>query len=438
MTDLSDFKLSKDERALMEKHHLAVFAGRLIFDARPPITADQQRDIEQRINGLIPPDLLRLWQTAFGGRLAYDLHVNYPSGLHSFSMAELFYPDSQDYRTLTGWIDFEAERVAEQHEEAGQEWDGKLDILPFGGFEDLERVYVVTDPEGPTGQVMAWSQGALPAWTGELAEDSQAIAANSVTELFGQLWLYQDPFAEEIILDLDDAYEMFAAIYPLMSEGPVGEKLAARLHDLMRANVYDWRVSLHEGTLFETSLGPKLALESAIQADDVAMLQQLRDFGFDLSARVIHEMNALDVAARLGARACFDWLLEQNTPVEKVFCFGAGRLTAAQVQTLLDRGVQVDFDDIAYSAGHAEDIDALRLLCERFCTANPRRRKKLKARLLESAGDERGFAEMVRAGKAWSSYRTDQETDAHADALEVLAKSLGGGGGWLSRMFGRR
>ena len=73
MTENSDFPITAEEQALLTKHQLAVFEGRIIYNARPPITVAEKREIEGRIEGEIPADLLRLWETSFGGNLDLSL-----------------------------------------------------------------------------------------------------------------------------------------------------------------------------------------------------------------------------------------------------------------------------------------------------------------------------------------------------------------------------
>ncbi|WP_252406521.1 hypothetical protein, partial [Acinetobacter pittii] len=78
----------------------------------------------------------------------YDLEVDYDGHRHPFSFSELFYPDSDGYHDLWGWIEHERELAAEAAAEEGRDWNGKLAYLPFGGFEYLERLYVCVEP-GP-------------------------------------------------------------------------------------------------------------------------------------------------------------------------------------------------------------------------------------------------------------------------------------------------
>lgn len=90
----------------------------------------------------MPDHLVRLWRTAFGGRLDYDLPVRFEDHVASLSFSELFFPGSSHYRDLWGWIEAQCEFEMDAAEEAGEDHDGKLRFLPIGGFEYLDRVFV--------------------------------------------------------------------------------------------------------------------------------------------------------------------------------------------------------------------------------------------------------------------------------------------------------
>lgn len=98
-------ELSPAERQLLLAHRLAVFDGCVVYDAQPPVSAEHVQRLAEGLAGPIPEDLLRLWRTCFGGRLGYDLEVDYDGHRHPFSFSELFYPDSDGYHDLWGWID---------------------------------------------------------------------------------------------------------------------------------------------------------------------------------------------------------------------------------------------------------------------------------------------------------------------------------------------
>lgn len=98
-------ELSPAERQLLLAHRLAVFDGCVVYDAQPPVSAEHVQRLAEGLAGPIPEELLRLWRTCFGGRLGYDLEVDYDGHRHPFSFSELFYPDSDGYHDLWGWIE---------------------------------------------------------------------------------------------------------------------------------------------------------------------------------------------------------------------------------------------------------------------------------------------------------------------------------------------
>lgn len=414
---------AEDEKRLMRKHQLAVFEGLIIHDAQPPITPDQQAAIESLIGYDIPDDLLRLWRVSFGGSLDYECFVEYEAGLHPFSFTQLFFPTSQHYKTLIGWIEFELERFEEASVDRGEEWDGKLDILPIGGFEYLERVYVVAGPPQEAGQILIWSQGLPPAWVGRLTEDSQARVATDLAGFFHQLRHYEDPFAWTGDDDFRSGRELLGAIDALEAEGEVGSALAQKLHDLIRQTHFDWRARFEDNTLIGDAIGESIALEAILTSDDRSMLADLVEGGIDVSKRRRGGMNALDLAAHLSAKTCFEWLVEQGVPCDRTFHFGASRLDKRQVDQLLDNGASLQLDDIAYSVRSAEHLDAVEKLCSEFCSKNPGQRDQLIQALVAAGNGEIEFAKKMRSGVA-SSYRTADETEQQGKAILGIARRL--------------
>ncbi|HEQ1873678.1 TPA: SMI1/KNR4 family protein, partial [Pseudomonas aeruginosa] len=97
-------ELSPAERQLLLAHRLAVFDGCVVYDAQPPVSAEHVQRLAEGLAGPIPEDLLRLWRTCFGGRLGYDLEVDYDGHRHPFSFSELFYPDSDGYHDCSGLL----------------------------------------------------------------------------------------------------------------------------------------------------------------------------------------------------------------------------------------------------------------------------------------------------------------------------------------------
>ncbi|WP_323740382.1 SMI1/KNR4 family protein, partial [Pseudomonas aeruginosa] len=238
-------ELSPAERQLLLAHRLAVFDGCVVYDAQPPVSAEHVQRLAEGLAGPIPEDLLRLWRTCFGGRLGYDLEVDYDGHRHPFSFSELFYPDSDGYHDLWGWIEHERELAAEAATEEGRDWNGKLAYLPFGGFEYLERLYVCVEPGPEHGAVIAWSHGLPPAWAGRLHQDSVTRLADDVGGLFRLLSFEQDPFDAENACGVAD--ELLEALDALEAAGEPGKALKGRLEVLLRQRILDWRPALADG-----------------------------------------------------------------------------------------------------------------------------------------------------------------------------------------------
>ncbi len=199
---------------------LVVFEGRVIHEARPPISPEQLEAVAARCRGSVPQGLIDLWSTSFGGRLDYELFAPLQDSWHWMSFTELFYPGSSHYHDLWGWIDHEASLAKEVAQERSEVHDGLLEYLPFGGFEYLERLYVRTLPGPNHGEVVAWIQGLPPAWGGRLeGGDALLTIAKDVPALFRQLSLSVDPF-NVIDGDADSGLELAEAIDGLADDRP--------------------------------------------------------------------------------------------------------------------------------------------------------------------------------------------------------------------------
>lgn len=178
------------DEAVLAQHGLAVFEGRIVYEAQPPVSQRELARIAARLSGPIPDGLLALWQVCYGGRLDYDLVARLGDRTVPVSLRELFYPGSDGYHDLDGWMDHELELATDAAYEAELEPPRRLDFLPFGGFEYLERVYVVVRPGPEHGSVVYYRQGLPPAW-----DDPGGVTrlAADVRGLFAQLVLHEDP-----------------------------------------------------------------------------------------------------------------------------------------------------------------------------------------------------------------------------------------------------
>src|SRR5687768_5187659 len=99
--------LTEDDLVTLRDHGIAIFRGKVILEAQPPITDAQLAEIEERLTGPVPEGLRELWRTAFGGSLDYDLDVSFGEHRYETSFRELFYPESDGYHDLFGWMDHE-------------------------------------------------------------------------------------------------------------------------------------------------------------------------------------------------------------------------------------------------------------------------------------------------------------------------------------------
>jgi hypothetical protein len=81
---------------------MALFAGRQILEAQPPIDDATLAAVAEHCAGPLPDPLVVFWRTAFGGRLDCDLRAALGGQDVSVSFTELFYPDSGDYHDRRG------------------------------------------------------------------------------------------------------------------------------------------------------------------------------------------------------------------------------------------------------------------------------------------------------------------------------------------------
>lgn len=195
---IADHDFSPIQLDELRRHGIELFAGRVIFEAQPPMDEAAIAAVQAQCSGSLPPALLALWRQTAGGFLAYDLEIEVETGegrrIEAISWTELFYDGSERYRDLSGWIEHERELAEEAAEDDGRAFDGKLDVLPIGGFEYCDRIYVVASPTVPDcGGVLAWKMGLPPAWTPCLTEDALATFAPDLPAAFAALALHEDP-----------------------------------------------------------------------------------------------------------------------------------------------------------------------------------------------------------------------------------------------------
>lgn len=306
-------RFSPEELSTLREHGVVLFADRVIFDAQPPMPAQQIDAVQALCAGPIPEALVALWQQTAGGRLDYDLTLEMNGNIEGISWSELFWNGSDGYRDLQGWIAHEQELAEEAAADGGVPWNGKLSHLPFGGFEYRDRIYAVVEPGAAHGQIVAWKQGLPPAWTHALHEDGLSTVAPDLYGAFAALHLEEDPqaptsdyFSGQTLLEyLDNRHQDHGLDLDLM------DKLVA----FYGRAVVDWRTPLADGTLRHRPALARVALRHAIATDDAALVVELAAAGVSFDGPQQGSALATDVAVGHDAFAAAAALVRAGAPV---------------------------------------------------------------------------------------------------------------------------
>lgn len=414
----SPILFTDEEQRLLTDHQIAVYRGKLIFQAQPPITAVQIDELEKMLGAPIPESLLELWNVAYGGELDYNLNV--PLGEHAYtaSFTELFYPASTGYRDLYGWIENEEELAYDAALEQGLPEPERLRYLPFGGFEYLERLYVDTDPD-TVGTVLIWAKGLPPAWTGRLHDDTAATVCGDIPSLFDMIKLDVDPRTAD-----PESYP--SGLYSLDAIDrlrPDSEDLAARLEALLVASIFDARglAIAHEfdgsPKLLEAS---RLGWMAAGDRNDGTLADVLLAHGYPTDRVISGTLTPVAYAIAQGATTVANRLLDSGRP------FGNGAVALVKVtdigliNRLIEKDIAFQLESVV-SAATKGNIDIAVLI------ANNARRAgtwgDAKEHLLERANRERETADKVEA-RQMGSYATPEQHRTRADGLEAAANAL--------------
>ncbi len=385
---------SPRELRVLGEAGLAVFAGRLVLDARPPVTDDELAAVAERCAGPLPEALVALWRTTFGGRLHYDLRADLGGHDVPLSFAELFHPGSDGYDDLWGWIEHES-GLAAQH---------RLVHLPIGGFEYLERAYVRTAAGPDHGAVVYWQQGLPEGWELTSGDRGGPLAAD-LRDLFGQLALERDPWQ-------DGGSALRDAVDELLDSGdPQVRETAEKLRRLVRSAVLDWRGALDRGTLAGQRRLRRLAMDRAAATDDVELLERLVAQGCDPTEEVGAGLTPVDVALRHRSLTVARWLLDRRVPVTNALRAGAHAVDADLARHLLDRGATVD----ATAFGRALDGDDIAVVQTLGEAAPPRHAGAQPDEALRRFGPR---LRQLAAQAALAGRHADARSDAPAAARE--------------------
>lgn len=412
---------------------LLAFEGRLIHDLRPPITAAQIEAIESRLTGPIPPDLLRLWSQSFGGAVDYDLPVRIGGAYHRASLVELFYIGSDHYRDLMGWIDAEVqgyeealeayqeelEEYEEELEEEGEDagpppeapfaFDGRIPILPFGGFEYLDRLYISVDAASgfPVGAILLYMRGLPPAWSMRLHNDSVACIAEDLPALFRKLVLLHDARTCD-----PELYPRGDTIWPKIQALIEADPTRGReVEDFFFSARLSWREALESGRIADSDLAQREALLHVARTGDLEALSALVKAGVDPSQELDGRGSLLDFALLYNQLEVARWAVEQGMPATRGLVNARGPLTVPLTEALLSAGAIITPDSVRNAIAN-DCVDVARTL-----TWAAESTAEIRSALVERTGKARDDADARRTGRL-SSSRSAEDYEAEAERLE--------------------
>ena len=248
--------------------------GRVIFDARPPMDAAEQ--IAARAGASAPGRCRRscssLWRLT--GRRAPRLR---PAPAHERqrgvvqSGANCSGNGSDGLPRPAGMDRPRARARQEAAADSGEAWDGKLTLLPFGGFEDCDRVYAVVEPGPDYGHVLAWKQG-LPARLG--ARDARGRhdhrRPRPVRRLRGTAARRRP--ARRRRATTSPARRCSNTSTSATRTHGLSLELMDQLIAFYRRAMVDWRTPLADGTLAQDAPLARVALRHAIATDDAELV----------------------------------------------------------------------------------------------------------------------------------------------------------------------
>ena len=405
--------LENDMRATARAAGIAIFEDRLILEAQPPIDDATLARIEQHCAGPVPEGLKALWAVSFGGRLDYYLRIQFEDESAGFSFREIFYPDSATACDLWGWIAHEEEGASANEDEP---LDRRLHLLPFGGLEHFERLYVCVAPGQEYGKVYAWMQGMPESWPLGLHSDSIAMVADDVPSLFRQLMLVADPFAPGI-----EPYRTYVRMTEAI--GAVAQadpQTAEALTTLVKATVQDWRAAVESGEISRSRDLQVLALENAAAEGNLALIMQLAGQGCDLKQRLGGGGNLLDHAMARGNLEIAHWLIGKGLDVRSALVNGAGHASPDIARVLLARGADVSAAAVANAASEGLK-DTARLIADAVAGHGMSALRETIDTLDRRAESAETIADRVESGETYSDLTFEQHREKAANLRTIQA-----------------
>lgn len=309
------------------------------MDAQPPIDDKTIAEIEKQLVGPLPEDFLDLWRTSFGGKLDYDLPTELDGAPFNAPMHELFYPESDHYFDLWGWIEAELEMLEDYAEENEIDFVRKLQFLPFAGSDYTDRIYVTVEPGELYGSIVHCTMG--EPWFGS---ESGGDVAATIQEAFKKLRL---PRSLDLLNETDKGRSYVCILDRLKKEGQAGKTLSKKLKELLNETVVNWRAALAEGRLIGIAALEESALDDIGRTDDVKAMDQLLDAGLD-RIRQPHNDSISDRMAGAGAWKVVDLLQKRGENIDSVLYFGRETITTEVAERLVQRGAKIDSETIVF------------------------------------------------------------------------------------------
>jgi hypothetical protein len=414
ITTTASTDFTPSELDTLRDHGIVLFANRVIFEAQPPMSEADIAAVQALCSGPIPEPLLELWRVTAGGSLDYALSVNIRGNREAMSWNELFYNGSHAYHDLKGWIDHELELAEEVSEARGQRWNGKLDALPFGGFEYCDRVYAIVESGREHGHILAWKRGLPPAWTHQLHEDGIATIGPDLHSAFAALHLPEDPLKPS-----EDNFEgstFLPHLQARVDEHGLDRELADRLITFYRLAIRDWRPKLADGTLAADRELALNALEHAIGTDDAALIKELAAARVLLDVRLRGDASPLEMALTRAAFGASQALIDVGAPVSSR-CMSDIHKPAPLplIESLLAKGAHPALSAVIACAEYGSD-DAARLIARACAARDPAFRRSFAEAQQQRVKELEEDLRRVRA-RTLSHYFTEAELQEHIDNL---------------------
>jgi hypothetical protein len=421
MAVMPSIQLTELEQQTLRTHGIVILWDRVIFEAQPPIDSVTLAWVQERCTGPIPQGLIDLWSVTAGGRIDYDVTISMGGGTQPFSWTELFYRGADTYFDLDGWIVRELEMAEETAQENGAAFAGKIDWLPFGGFEYLDRAYVRTVADHDHGAVLLWMQGLPAAWTHRLHENTARGFAPDVQAAFGKFYLAEHPVHG--VEQYRAGTELISYVDERVDEHGLDRVLADRLIDFYAQAVVDWEQLLDAGTIAGQMGAVRSAFTAALHSDDSALINRLGAAGVRFDEPIQGSALATDLAIAGGCNAVLRTLLDSHAPVDANALRGITKpLDADVMHGLIDRGAEPTAESAAEAAAVGAD-DAARVIIAAFAAKQRGlRAKTTAARKIDAAFASAisGYEESLQRQRTDSTYFHWLGVDGLMERLERL------------------